>query len=311
MENKILISAVINTRNEADTLEACLKSLQGFADEIVIVDMESTDTTVSIGQRFGATIYPIKWMKVVEMARNLGLSKAQGKWIILLDPDEVLTKTLKEELRSITQRDEIDFVRIPRKNIIFNKWIRHCNSWPDYLIRFFKKGHVKWSRKVHSQPQTIGNGISLLDSEKLAIKHYNYKTINSFIHKALRYASVRADELIHSDYKLKTSDLMLRPIQEFNTRFFATEGYKDGLHGLVFSLLQAVSILLIYLKVWEKNGFKDKFLSKESFVSTSQETTYEYSFWFSKYFYTEYSHNPFKNTIIWFRHLLNRLSKNL
>ena len=310
MSNKITISAVINTRNEADNLKKCINSLSGFADEIIVVDMNSTDGTQEIATKLGAKVYPFKWMKVVEPARNFGINKATGKWIMLLDPDERLTSQLTKELLSITSRADVDYVKIPRKNIIFGKWIRHSNSWPDYLIRFFKKGHVKWQKEVHSQPEVTGNSLTLLDSEKLAIRHYNYKTVNSFISKALRYASVKADELIASDYKLKTSDFLLKPIQEFNSRFFASFGYKDGMHGLIFSVLQAISIVLIYIKIWEKHGFKDKTLPKESFISASQETVYEYSYWFTKYFVTEYTHNIFKNSFINIRLYLDRLTKN-
>lgn len=310
MPNKPLISAVINIHNEADLLSKCLKSLHSFADELVIIDMQSTDGSADIAHHYGAKVYPHRFLPYVEPARNFGLSKASGKWIILLDPDEYLGKTLKEELNRITLRNDIDFVKIPRKNIIFGKWIRHSNSWPDYLIRFFRKGSVIWRKEIHSQPETKGNGLTLLDSEKLAIRHLNYRSISHFILRALRYTNVQADELIVSKYTLKTSDLILKPIQEFNGRFFAGQGYRDGFHGLVFSLLQAVSIGLIYLNLWEKQGFTDKPLPKDSFVSASQEAVYEYSFWFTKYFNTEYSRNIFKKLLLKIRLLFDRFTKN-
>lgn len=115
MKNKPLISAVINVRNEADKLSRCLKSIKNFADEIIVVDMHSTDGSGQIAADYGATVYPYRWSKVVEPARNFALSKANGKWIILLDPDEYLNKTLKRELKSITQRPDIDWVKIPGK----------------------------------------------------------------------------------------------------------------------------------------------------------------------------------------------------
>ncbi|MCL4383977.1 glycosyltransferase family 2 protein [Patescibacteria group bacterium] len=310
MKPKPSISAVINTRNESENLTKCLKSLAGFADEIIVVDMHSSDDSVGVAKSFGAKVYPFRLMKVVEPARNFGISKVTGKWVILLDPDETLPKSLKEELLKITNRNDIDFVKIPRKNIIFHKWLRHSKMWPDYLIRFFKNGHVHWLNEVHSQPTTEGNGLNLLDSEKLAIRHINYSSINSFFSKALRYASARSEELIAQDYKIKTSDFLLKPIQEFNSRFFTASGFKDGLHGLIFSILQAISIELIYIKIWEKQGFQDKPLPKESFVSASQETVYEYSYWFTKYFTAEYTANILKTFFVRVRHYFDRLTKN-
>jgi (heptosyl)LPS beta-1,4-glucosyltransferase len=272
--------------------------------------MHSTDNSAKIATDYGAKVIPYRWMKAVEPARNFALSKASGKWIVLLDPDEYLNKTLKKELLKITKRSDVDFVRIPRKNFIFGRWIRHANCWPDYLVRFFRKGQVIWNKEIHSQPITKGNGVNLLDSEKLAIRHTNYSNVNQFIYRAIRYSNVQAEELRNSGYKTKMSDYLLKPMQEFNSRFYAAEGYKDGIHGLIFSLLQAFAICLIYIKLWEKDDSKEKVLARDSFVSASQETTYEYSYWFTKYFRKEYSHNLFKNSVIRLRYFFDRLTKN-
>lgn len=310
MVNKPLISAVINVRNEADYLEKCLKSIKSIVNEIIVVDMHSTDNSVEIAKKYGAKIYPYRYLKVVEPARNFALSKATGKWILLLDPDEFLGKSLKKELIAITKRSDVDYVKIPRKNIIFGKWIKHCRCWPDYLIRFFKKGSITWNKEIHSQPITKGNCLTLLDSEQLAIRHNNYPNISTFILRALRYSGIQADELREAEYKIKTSDFILKPIQEFNSRFFAAEGYKDGLHGLIFCLLQSMAIGLIYIRLWEKQGSIDKPLTKESFVSCSQESMFEYSYWFTKYFNKEYSSNILKNSLIKTRLLFDRITKN-
>lgn len=310
MKNRPLISAVINVYNEAKNLDRCLKSLQHFANEIIVVDMHSTDQSVAVATKYGAKVFSYRWSVVVEPARNFALSKANGKWIILLDPDEYLGKTLKKELKKITTRTDVDFVRIPRKNIILGKWIRHSHFWPDYLIRFFKKGTIVWDKKVHSQPTTKGHSLTLLDSEKLAIRHRNYQNVTDFVLKNLRYSEARANELIEADYKPKISDFILKPIQEFNSRFFAAEGYKDGLHGLILALLQSFSIALIYIRLWEKQGHEEKVLSKESFVSATLESNYEFNHWFSRYFVQEYTRNPVKSFFIRFQHFLLRLSKN-
>jgi len=310
MKSKNLISAVINVRNEAENLSKCLRSIKDFADEIIVVDMKSVDDSVKIAKEAGAKVFNYRPMKYVEPARNFALSKATGKWVLLLDPDEYLTKTLKKELKTITNRSDIDYVKIPRQNMIFGKWIKHANCWPDYLIRFFKNGSVTWQKEIHSQPITKGNGLTLLDSEKLAIKHDNYQSVTQFITRAIRYSTIQAEELEGQEYKLKTSDFILKPIQEFNSRFFFAEGYKDGLHGLIFCLLQAFAIGLVYIRLWEKQGSQDKPLLKESFVSASQEANFEYDHWFIKFYKQECSPNPFKRFFIKIRHWLNYLTKN-
>ena len=212
---KPLISAVINVINEANNLDKCLHSLKNFANEIIVVDMESTDESVNIAKKHGAKVFSFKPMKYVEPARNFAISKASGKWIILLDPDEFLPKSLKHELTKITLRHNVDYVKIPRKNIIFGKWFHNSRTWPDYLIRFFKKGSVTWNKEIHSQPETKGNGITLLDSEKLAIRHNHYSSVSQFVIRSLRYNSIQAEELDKAGTKLKMSDFILKPVQEF------------------------------------------------------------------------------------------------
>jgi (heptosyl)LPS beta-1,4-glucosyltransferase len=234
MNKKPLISVVVNVRNEAEALSKCLRSIKNLVDEIIVVDMDSTDGSQEIAKNAGAKLYSYRPMKFVEPARNFALSKATGRWILLLDPDEFLNKTLKRELLSITKRNDVDYVKIPRRNIIFGKWIRHSNMWPDYLIRFFKKGAVTWKKEIHSQPNVKGNGITLLDSEKLAIQHNNYTSISQFVTRALRYSGIQADELFAADYKLKTSDFILKPTQEFNSRFLFSLCFKDCFNCFVF-----------------------------------------------------------------------------
>lgn len=310
MKSKPNISVVINVRNEAENLNKCLRSIKNFANEIIVVDMKSTDGSAKIAKAANAKVFSYKPMKFVEPARNFAISKATGKWILLLDPDEYVTKTLKKELINITKRGDVDYVRIPRQNMIFGKWIKHSNCWPDYLIRFFKSNSVTWQKEIHSQPVTKGNGLTLLDSDQLAIKHNNYQNVTQFINRAVRYSSIQADELNSQEYKLKISDFILKPIQEFNSRFFFAEGYKDGFHGLIFCLLQGFAIGLIYIRLWEKQGSQDKPLLKESFVSASQEANFEYDHWFVKFYKQECSPNPIKRFFIRFRHLLNYLTKN-
>lgn len=306
-----LISAVINIHNEAKLLSKCLRSIRGFADEIIVIDMQSTDNGPEIARSFNAKVYPHRFVKYVEPVRNFAIAKTTGRWILILDPDEYLNSTLKNELLRLTKRKDVDFVRIPRKNIIFGRWLRHSNMWPDYLIRFFRKGHISWKKEIHSQPLTKGSSLNLLDSEKLAIRHLNYISVGSFLQRALRYSSIQAEELIGADYKLKTSDFILKPIQEFNSRFFRGEGFKDGLHGLIFCLLQAFAICLIYIRLWEKTGSPDKPLAKDSFVSAAQEANFEFNYWFNWYYIRENGQNFAKNFLIRFRQLINRLTKNL
>lgn len=307
------ISAVINvTQSEISDLKHALRSVRSLVDEIILIDMASGVNLTPLAHRYQAKIYPHELIPVVEPARNFGISKATCDWVLLLDPDERLTPELKLELKRISNRDDIDYVRIPRKNIIFKKWLHYSGSWPDYLIRFFRKGTVTWSSKIHSQPNLRGNGLSLQEEPDFAIKHYNYKSVSAYLSKALRYSHKKAKELLQNqNYHFKLADLLLKPIQEFNSRYFNQKGYKDGLPGLVFCLLQASQEILIYSLVWDQSKDRRVLVNRKSLISAFSQAIYEFGHWYTSFLFYEYTKNPLKFLIFRLRQLLNRITKNL
>lgn len=270
------ISVVVNTHNEEKNIGRCLESVKDFADEIVVVDMHSTDKTVETAKKYGAKVFYHDYTRFVEPARNFALQQAQSSWILLIDADEELSLVLSERLRKITEDGKVDYVEIPRKNIIFGKWIQHSRWWPDYLVRFFKHGEVKFSNKIHSPPVASGTGIRLEEKEENAIVHHNIQSISQFMERINRYSDIQSEELLKSGYKLRAEDLVFKPANEFFSRFFDGEGFKDGLHGLTLSILQGFSEFLVYLKVWEAEGFEEQNLKELNkwFIKISSDFTY-------------------------------------
>jgi len=257
------ISAVVNTLNEEKKIGRCLASLKGFANEIIVVDMMSTDKTVEIAKKYGAKVFKHKRLSFVEPARNFAISKTKYDWVVILDPDEELKEGLKNFLKQEVKKPQADYYRIPRKNIIFNKWMKHSGWWPDYNIRFFKKGSVSWNEVIHSVPMTTGVGLDLPESQELAIKHNHYSSIEEYVTRMNRYTTVMARNLNKKGIEFKWRDVILKPSSEFLRRYFAEAGYKDGLHGLVLSLLQVLSELVVYIKLWQKQKFKKRKISAE------------------------------------------------
>jgi len=275
-----MISAVINTLNEEKNIERCLKSLD-WVDEIVICDDGSNDKTLDLAKKFTGKIYHHKSEGYVEAARNFAIGKAKGDWILIVDADEEIPKNLAQKLVQVTKK-QCDFVWIPRKNIIFDRWIKHSGWWPDYNVRFFKKDKVKWSGKIHEDPKTKGSEYRLLPREDLAIIHYNYSSISQYLKRLDRYTDIESDELIKEGYKFNWQDLISKPVGEFLSRFFAREGYKDGLHGLVLAVLQAISFFIAYAKIWEKEGFQEEEIQVEELKKEIQQKGKETGFWFLK-----------------------------
>lgn len=273
------VSVVINTLNESENLPRLLKSISGFADEVIVVDMESVDDTVKTAKKFGAKVFNYKQVGYVEPARNFAISKATSDWILILDADEKLSKTLRSKLIEIVKYPQADYYRLPRKNLVFGKYLQYSRWWPDYNIRFFRKGFVSWSDEIHSIPVTTGRGADLPAEESMAIVHHNYVSTDQYLSRMMRYTSIQSRHLIEEGYKFKWSDILSKPVGEFLSRYFQGQGYKDGLHGLALSILQGFSEFVVYLKVWEAIKFKEFDVGLGEVLEESSQLSGDYNYW--------------------------------
>jgi glycosyltransferase involved in cell wall biosynthesis len=288
------ISVVINTLNEEKNLPRALSSVKDFADEVVVVDMRSEDRTIEIATRFGAKIFGHERMGYVEPARNFAIQKTRGEWVFILDADEKLPSTLAKWLKNEIKAPRSDYYRIPRRNIIFGKWIKHSRWWPDHNIRFFKKGHVSWSEIIHSVPMTTGSGFDVSAESELAIAHYHYESIEQFITRLNRYTTEHAKLLQKSGYKFSWKDLVTKPVNEFLSRYFFGQGFKDGIHGLALSSLQAFSELVVLLKIWQNEGFDKKPVSLKLFSKEVKNVQKDLNYWVNDALYKKYGNYVYK-----------------
>lgn len=258
MNKRIILSVVISCFNEERNIESCLKSVKGFADEIIVVDNNSTDKTNEISKKYTNKIFtqkndPLK----IDLQKNYGFEKAMGDWILSLDADERVTPELQKEItQTLSSNHSFDGYYIPRKNIIFGKWIQHSIWYPDYQLRLFKKGKGKFVDKaVHKSLVVEGQTEKL----KEPLIHNNYESVSQFIYKMdAIYTENEARQIISSGKKLDALDVVRMPVHDFLKTFFLQQGYKDGLHGLVLSLFQAFYSVIVFAKVWEKQGFSEE-----------------------------------------------------
>lgn len=249
-----MISAVVHTYNEEKNIERCLTSLN-WVDEIILIDMGSTDKTTEIARRFKVKIFKHSFTGFVEPARNFGIKHARGNWILIVDADEEIPISLAKFLTIEADNNSGEYYRIARKNIIFGKWIRHAGWWPDYQVRFFQKRAVSWTENIHGIPITRGQGIDVEINPDLSIIHYHYQNLEQYLERLNRYTTITAKELFLQNRKFQPALLFEKPTAEFINRYFVWEGYKEGVYGLALSLLQSLSELLVYLKLWELEGF--------------------------------------------------------
>lgn len=279
------ISVVINTKNAEKYLKKCLESVK-FADEIIIADMNSSDQTQKIARQYTKKIFQCPDYQYVEPARNFAISKAKYEWILIIDSDEEITLELKKKIIDIINNpNSPDIYLIARKNIIFNQWIKNSNWWPDYQIRLFKKGKVKWQDQIHSLPQAQGQQEKIEAIEDLAIIHYNYQTIFQFIERLNRYTNIEAEQNLAKSQKENffPADFHQSFFNEWFSRYFEFQGYFDQNHGIALAYLQAFYNFTVKLKAWEKSDFHDQnylFLSFQEIRNISQILNY----WLADYY---------------------------
>lgn len=245
---------VVSGTDSLGYLQESLESYQNYVDEIIVANNHMTQEQLDFVRNTKAKIIEIQYVDYVELAREQMHKMAQSEYLLVVDPDETVTGGLIDELKKHAQ--EYDYVRIPRKNIIFGRWIEHARWWPDYQLRFFKKGSVMWTTFLHSVPTTKGKGIDLVASEENAIVHHNYESVDHFVTKMIRYAKAEASEKkTTNSYSILTA--VHAALDEFVSRFYYAKGYKDGVHGLVLSFLQMFYPFFVYFYWWEKNKYID------------------------------------------------------
>jgi (heptosyl)LPS beta-1,4-glucosyltransferase len=274
-----MLSVVIATWNEENNLPRVIASVRDLADEIVVVDTGSTDRTVAVAKKLGCKVYHHANTSVVEPVRNFSISKAQGDWVLVLDADEEVPATLAQKISEIINKPTADYYRIPRKSIIFGKWIVSDHWWPDYVYRLFKKGKLSWDNSIHSIPFTKGTGADLPASEDVAFIHHHYETISQYILRLNRYTDVQQKEISAMGYNFSWKDLLNKPLAEFVNQYFARRGYSQGVHGLALALLQSVSELVLYLKLWQADGFVEQKINKTDLTSVLSARAKEYNWW--------------------------------
>lgn len=283
MSKKFLLSIVISVFNGEKYLEDCLKSA-AFAQEIIVVNNSSTDKTEEIARKYTDKIFTRPNNLMLNVNKNFGFSKASGDWIFSLDADEQITPELQREIENLKLQTEnsVNGYWVPRKNIIFGKWMEHTGWYPDLQLRLFKRDKGKFPEQhVHEMVDVQGK-LGRLNGH---ILHYNYDSTSQFLQKlGTIYGPNEALQLLKKGYVFDWRDAIRFPVKEFLSRFFAREGYRDGFHGLMLSLLMAFYHFIVFSYIWEKLKFK-QINDGTMLVDTEKEliqSSKEIFFWFSK-----------------------------
>ncbi|MDO8515446.1 MAG: glycosyltransferase family 2 protein [bacterium] len=267
------VSIAITSYNEGKNIERCLKSVKDLADEIVIVDEKSSDDTVEIAKKYTDKIFLVDHDPMFHKHKQLALENCSNDWILQIDCDEELSPSLTKEI------ENLDFkagaYKIPRKSLIFGKWLEHTGWYPDYQIKLVRKNKAYYPCKSLHEDMVVDGEIKILKNDLL---HYHYTSVEQFIDRMNRYTT---DDAEFINKPVVWTDAIKYPLDEFLKRFFYWEGYKDGLHGLVLSLLMALNRLVVFAKLWEKQKFYDhnqkNFLT--NFYNEVKKSAKDFKYW--------------------------------
>src|SRR5258708_15868601 len=282
------LSVVLAVRNEEQNIAACLESIKDIADEIVIVDEYSTDKTVAIAKSFGAKITQEPHHEIFHITKQKALDLAKGEWILQLDADEIISPSLRDEIKkTINMTDEeirereipdrrkwILFMRhqklieqrdgsigtkdgdvvaffIPRVNLFLGKPLTHAGVYPDAVIRLVKNGYAKFPAKSVHEQMEINGQVSWLFNDML---HNDSPTLSKYIMRLNRYTDLHADELRERKAPKNLFYLYYYAIFKakvtFLLLFIRHKGFKDGIRGFLWSMFSAWHYPIAYFKYW-------------------------------------------------------------
>ncbi len=244
------LSVCLITKNEECNLAGTLKSIFALADEIIIVDSGSTDSTLDIAKSFNALIFSEEW-KGYGRQKNSAIDKCKGDWILLIDADEVISSELYLKIKSLINKKQTkDIYKIKFCTVCFNKKIRFGGWSGFYRVRLFKKHSGRYNDDfVHEA--FIPNENKTTGYINKSILHYTYNSIDQYLEKCSRYTTESSLEYFKKGKKGTIIKLVVAPIMKFIKMYLLRLGFLDGLEGLILALLSSNTVFLKYVKLRE------------------------------------------------------------
>ena len=246
MESKIQLSVIVLAKNEADRLRDCLASV-AWADEVLVVDDESTDQTAAIAAASGARVVRRK-MDIEGRHRNWAHAAAAHEWILSLDADETASDELKEEVASLLPNTTFQAFDIPLKNYIGSYWVKHSGWYPANKLRLFMKSRFKYE-EVGVHPKVFLDGKTGHLTKDII--HKGYPDFEHFLASLNRQTTLEARKWIETGRSMSLGRAVWRTIDRFPRSYIGKKGYKDGFIGFMIAFFASLYQIMSYAKYWE------------------------------------------------------------
>ncbi len=241
------LSVTVITFNEAADIGDALASV-AWADEIVVVDSQSTDATAAIARQYTNRVVAREWPGYVDQ-KNYAASIASHDWILSLDADERVTPGLAVEIRAmLANTPEHAAYRMPRVTWHFGRWIRSTDWYPDYQVRLYDRRLAHWTGRYVHEAIAANGTVGQLRHE---LQHYAYRDIGDHLDRLNRYTLYAARQMIESRRHAGLLQLAGHPPLAFLRNYVARGGFRDGIAGFIISVMNAFYVFLKFARLWE------------------------------------------------------------
>jgi glycosyltransferase involved in cell wall biosynthesis len=258
--DRVLVSVVILTKNEEKNIVACIDSVRGWADEVVVVDDLSTDQTVAVAQKLADKVL-IKKMDIEGTHRNWAYAQVKNDWVFSLDADERATPELGEEIRrALATPSDVVAYSIPRRNYIGTTWVKSSGWYPSAQIKLFRKDKFKFE-EVEVHPRAFINGPRVRLTQDII--HYSYKNYEDFLNKLNKQTTLEAKKWIRTGRQMSLGRASWRTIDRLFRKFIGKKGWKDGFTGFMVAFFDSLYQVMSYAKYREMLADKPRNTDQE------------------------------------------------
>lgn len=241
------LTILLPTFNCADTVRECLESVK-WADRILVVDSFSTDNTLEICREYTDRILQHEYITSAKQ-KNWAMEHIQSEWVLQIDSDEYLEPGLQEEIAAKLDQSNADGYQIPRKNLIWGKWVRSCGIYPDYQLRLFRAAKGRWSaRDVHAHIIGLGS-VETLEHHLI---HHDLTDVGGELRQfSNQVVGWEFNELVKKGKRWRWTDVTMRPLAIFLLTYVKGGGFRDGFRGFYLAMYRAFYSFMVYAKLYE------------------------------------------------------------
>jgi glycosyltransferase involved in cell wall biosynthesis len=242
------LSVVIITFNEEKNIARCLDSVKNIADDIIVVDSFSTDTTEKICREKGIRFIKHTFEGHIEQ-KNWAITQAQYPHILSLDADEALDETLKKSILEIKISWTHDGYYLNRLTNYCGKWVHHCGWYPDKKLRLWDSRKGKWGGTNPHDKYELFDGDKNTGNIKGDILHFSYYTPDDHYKQVNYFTDILAKAQYKEGKKAPLFVLIFSPIIKFIRDYFLKLGILDGITGFTICRISAYATYLKYKKL--------------------------------------------------------------